>query len=249
MQLQVNTGDSEAKLKTIKQQLQEIEKQKDSLVQQSHKGNIAGADYQEKVNALLKKEISLRKQLAQLESLNLSNRDKALQNEATQRKAIADAESKALREKQKKSEDFAKFLTEQENKGLKQELKAADAYDKYIRDLRSQQNLQSNKQSIVDEENARKRRTAEHIAGWESFGSQDNFTSYIKQLRELNNSAEKYHQQWKSGVITQKEYNNEITNLSKQAEKLKINMKEVPDLLSGTTASSSYLGSFFQKLR
>lgn len=72
---------------------------------------------------------------------------------------------------------------------------------------------------------------------------------FREQLYSLNAQAQDYHKQWKTGVITQKQYNEEFAKLNAQATVLKNNIRTMPDLLSGTLGSTSYLGSLQQKLR
>jgi hypothetical protein len=148
---------------------------------------------------------------------------------------------------QRKERNYQKYIrnVESEQKRLANiEYKNAEAYTKHIADLKAKQNAESNKQTIKDQEEIQKRNSRLLQSQMEA----DKYISYNQQLRTLNDEAGKYHQQWKSNVITQQQYNNEMSKLKTQVVDINNKMKDSPNLL-GNSEGSSYLGSFTQKLR
>ncbi|WP_371375077.1 phage tail tape measure protein [Sporomusa aerivorans] len=104
-------GNAEDKYRTITQQLKALNLERDRLIQSRDKGDITAVKYEERVVALKQQEITLQKQLSELESLSARNRDNALQEESRQRQAIAKAELKAIQER---NEALAKEKTRQQ---------------------------------------------------------------------------------------------------------------------------------------
>ncbi|WP_371380744.1 hypothetical protein [Sporomusa aerivorans] len=103
-------GNAEEKYKAITRQLRALNLERDRLIQSRDKGDIFAVKYEERVVALKQQEITLQKQLSELEALSARNRNKALQEESGERQAIAKAELKAIQER---NEALAKEKTRQ----------------------------------------------------------------------------------------------------------------------------------------
>jgi TP901 family phage tail tape measure protein len=127
----VNTSDAEAKLKTLRQQLQELRNAKDAAFQTKDNSAFASIGTAEKAKY---------RELQQFEATLTKQQDARIKSEAV-----------ALQAKQK---DFRSFLTEQDSANRKQELSQTRQYEKYqqqMSNLKGQQNAQSSKQMYIDE--------------------------------------------------------------------------------------------------
>ena len=121
------------------------------------------------------------------------------------------------------------------------------AYDDRISNAKATQNANANKQWCDDQETARKAR-AEQLKAQMGANAPD-YASYSRQLRDVQLKAEQLHQEYVRGGKVMEDYGKRMKVLQEEARVLKTEMKAIPDLMSGTAESSSYLGSFGQKLR
>lgn len=121
------------------------------------------------------------------------------------------------------------------------------SYDDYISNSKATQNANANKQWWNDQETARKART-EQLKTQMGANAPD-YASYSKQLRDVQSRAEQLHQEYVRGGKVMGDYGKRMKGLQSEASALKAEMKAIPDLMSGTTESTSYLGSFGQKFR
>ena len=121
------------------------------------------------------------------------------------------------------------------------------AYDDRISNAKATQNANANKQWWDDQETARKARTEQLKA--QMGANAPDYASYSRQLRDVQLKAEQLHQEYVRGGKVMEDYGKRMKVLQEEARVLKTEMKAIPDLMSGTAESSSYLGSFGQKLR
>lgn len=121
------------------------------------------------------------------------------------------------------------------------------AYDDRISNAKATQNANANKQWWDDQETARKART-EQLKTQMGANAPD-YASYSRQLRDVQSRAEQLHQEYVRGGKVMGDYGKRMKVLQEEARVLKTEMKAIPDLMSGTAESTSYLGSFGQKLR
>ena len=73
--------------------------------------------------------------------------------------------------------------------------------------------------------------------------------TYAQQLRDVQSKAEQLHQEYVRSGKVMEDYGKRMKVLQEEARVLKTEMKAIPDLMSGTAESTSYLGSFRQKFR
>jgi phage tail tape measure protein, TP901 family, core region len=242
-EVKANITQAEEKFKTIKQQISDIRKEMDSLVQAKDKGSLGELEYETKIAEARTKEIDLLKQQSILESNFATTRDKQLQQEASQRMAIA----KAIEQQ--------RIASEQVNKAQQDELTTLRQMTRELENQKIRYVEQKNPymaqqiQSQIDSLSGLKKSPVSSIAL--PTAPLETYVTLQTKISKVNEEAQKYY----TTMVRSKDAEEKLA-ASKGFSEKKLQLQQLTTDLDGfnkamgtAAQKADYLGSFMQKFR